>query len=105
MDILVHIRREKMVCYISSHVIINYGAIYNLDFNTNIGRALAKPRAGEENNMTLTNRICDRCKKRYMTTEDGMHIVSEVCNYHWGRKFNTMGKIFAPRTRTHIISR
>lgn len=57
------------------------------------GRAMAKPRQGDEKNgMTLTRRVCDRCKKTYATTEDGDAIVSEVCNYHWGRKFNTMSK-------------
>ncbi|ODM96019.1 RNA exonuclease 1, partial [Orchesella cincta] len=55
------------------------------------GRAVAKPRQGEENAMSLTRRICDRCKRRYETNPEGDHIVLEVCNYHWGRKYNVKG--------------
>lgn len=58
------------------------------------GRALAKPRMGEEGEvLSLTDRKCDRCKKRYFTREDGEHLVREVCNYHWGRKYNMAGEL------------
>ncbi|CAL8077951.1 unnamed protein product [Orchesella dallaii] len=68
------------------------------------GRAVAKPRQGEENGMSLTRRICDRCKKRYETNPEGDHTTLEVCNYHWGRKYNVKGKYSTYSFQTLILA-